>query len=193
MTIFDLLFIVLFLIGTGVFIAAAVTMLRGRWRRGAVMLAWLGACTAAYLGIVILVSVGTPQRYVPIGTAQCSDDWCIAVAAVVRTPGAAGDTYDVTFRLSSRALRVTQRERGVVTFLRDSAGRRHDADPVVSGVPFDVSLAPGQGATTTRHYALPAGVGGLALVITREGPTPACCVIGADRSLYHKLPIVRIQ
>ncbi len=85
---FDLLFLALFLGGTGVFIAAAVTVLRGRWRRGLSTLAWLSGCTAAYLGVVALVSIATPQRYVAIGNDMCSDDWRIAVTGVARAPAA---------------------------------------------------------------------------------------------------------
>jgi hypothetical protein len=137
----------------------------------------------------------SPQRYVSIGDDQCSDDWCIAVTGARRTLGVRGSTYEVTFRLSSRARRIAQRERFVVAYLRDAHGRRYDPDAGGAVVPFDVRLDPQQAVTTTRRFTVPAEARDLGVVITREGDffLPGCCIIGEEGSLFHKRPVVRLQ
>jgi hypothetical protein len=193
-TIFDLAFIVLFLTGAGTLVAAAVAALGGRRVAARARVRRLGLGAAAYLGVVAIVSVAAPRRFVGLGDDQCSDDWCIAATGVQRRPGPAGLTLDVTFRISSRARRVAQRERNVVVYLRDGRGHRYDPGPEEGGVPFDVRLEPLQQVTTTRAFTVPAGASDVGLVIARGGfPFPGCCIIGDEGSLLHKRTIVRLD
>src|SRR5262249_51939326 len=129
MTIFDLLFIALFL-GSAISVAAAVySALRGRRPRAMAILRWLGVCIGAYFGVIILVSLAPPRGVVRVGDNQCWDDWCIAVTDVRRQPATAAVTYVVTLRVSSRARRRAQRERGLHVYMTDDQGRRYEPAP----------------------------------------------------------------
>ncbi len=193
MRLFDLLFLALFVTGVGLLVASAVAAVRGRGRAARTLLRRLGLAAIAYLGIVVIVSLASPRRIVHVGDDQCSDDWCIAVTNVRRTPVAAGVSYELTFRLSSRARRVAQRERGVRVYLRDERGRRYDPD-AAADVPFDVRLDPGQQVTTTRVFTVPADVPAVGLIVALGGglPFPGCCIIGDEGSLLHKRTEVRL-
>ena len=186
MTLFDLLFIVLFLVGVFVLVSALVTALRGHSAAALRRLRTLALATLAYMAIVAVVSLVLPRRAVAVGENQCSDDWCIAVDDARQLT----DSTVVTVRLSSRARRVTQRERFVVVYLRDSGGRRYDPDPALDQPPFDVTLGPGAMVLTKRVFRVPRNTRGLGVIVTREGdiPFPRCCIIGTG--IFHKESIV---
>ena len=187
MTLFDLLFIVLFLMGVGALVMALVTALRGHGAAALRRLRTLALATLAYMTIVAAVSLVMPRAVVALGQNQCSDDWCIAVDDARQLTDSSAL---VTFRLSSRARRVTQRERFVVVYLRDSGGRRYDPDPAPEEPPFDVALTPGAKVLTKRVFRVPRDTRGLGVIVTREGdiPFPRCCIIGTG--VFHKDPIV---
>ncbi len=187
MTPFDLLFIVLFLTTVGMLASALVTALRGHGDAALRRLRIVAVGTLLYMAIVAAVSLVMPRATIGVGQDQCSDDWCIAVAD---TRPLGDSMVAVTFQLSSRARRVTQRERFVVAYLRDAAGRRYDADPAPDQAPFDVALAPGASVNTERVFRISRGARGLGVAITREGdvPFPRCCIIGTG--ILHKDPIV---
>ena len=193
MTLFDLLFIVLFLTAIGVLAAAMVAALRGRPDRALRPLRRLGIGAGSYMVVVTLVSLVSPRRVAARGEDQCSDDWCIAVTDIARAGTGALDTFHVAFRLSSRARRVTQRERFVVAYMRDVTGRRYDASPQDGQPPFDTPLGAGESITTSRTFAVPAHAAGLGVVVAREGGFgfPGCCIIG--EGLFHKPPIVYVE
>jgi hypothetical protein len=186
-TLFDLLFIVLFLMGVVVLVSALITALRGNTTAALRRLRTLALVTLAYMAIVAAVSLVMPRREVAVGGNQCSDDWCIAVDEARQLTDS---STVVTFRVSSRARRVTQRERFVVVYLRDSGGRRYDPDPAPDQPPFDVALAPGASVSTKRVFRVPRNTRGLGVIVTRAGdvPFPRCCIIGTG--IFHKEPIV---
>lgn len=187
MTWFDLLFIALLLGAVAVLISALVAALRGNHASASRRLGTCALAAAGYMALVAVVSLVTPRAALTVGEPQCSDDWCIAVQGA--TPR--GDrAIAVTFHLSSRARRVTQRERFVVVYLRDSMGRRYDPDPAPDQSPFDVALGPGASVNTERVFRVPPGARGLGVIVTREGdvPFPRCCIIGTG--IFHKDPIV---
>lgn len=190
MTLFDFLFIVLCLTALGVLAAVLVATLRGHPDRARRRLRGLGLGAALYMVAVTLVSVLSPRRVLALGEDLCSDDWCIAVTGITRTGTGALDTMQVAFRLSSRARRVTQRERFVVAYLRDDTGQRYDAGPVRGQPPFDALLGAGDSLLTSRAFEVPAHVVGLGVVVAREGGLgfPRCCIIGEGP--FHKSPIV---
>lgn len=193
-TLFDLLFILLFLTAVVTLGAALIAALRGRTGVAGRLLRRLVVAAGGYLGVVVVVSLVTPQRVIAIGDDQCSDDWCIAVSQVRRTPVANGVTVEVTFRVSSRARRVEQRERGVIVYLRDAHGRRVDPVARATDLPFDVRLAPQAQVTTSREFLVPADATELGIVVARSGlPFPGCCIIGDESSLFHKRTIVRLD
>lgn len=195
MTVFDLLFLVLFFACVGTLIVAAVTALRGRRARAAVILRRLGIGVALYFCAVILVSALSPQRFSTVGADQCSDDWCIAVQAVRRDTTSAGIGYEVTFRLASRARRVAQRERFVTVYLRDQRGRRYAPVTEASAVPFDTLLKSGESVRAIRRFLVPAGARVAGLVVARGGGGwfPGCCIIADEGSLLHRRTLVKLD
>ena len=189
MTLFDLLFILLFLAALAVLVSCLVSALRGRKASAGRRLRTLGVAVLFYMAVVAGVSLLSPRRVFAVGEDQCSDDWCIAVQGATRS----GDNaITVTFRIASRARRVTQRERFVVVYLRDSGGRRYNPDPAPGQPAFDVELGPGAFVNTQRVFDVPRQAAGLGVVVTRAGdiPFPRCCIIGTG--LFHKDPIVPI-
>lgn len=187
MTLFDLLFILLFLTALFVLVSCLVSAVRGQRAQAGRRLRTLALTTLAYMAIVAAVSLVLPRATVAVGENQCSDDWCIAVDDARQL---SDSSAVVTLRLSSRARRVTQRERFVVVYLRDSRGRRFNPDPAPDQPPFDVALAPGASVLTKRLFRVPRNTRGLGVIVTREGdvPFPRCCIIGTG--ILHKDPIV---
>jgi hypothetical protein len=195
MTLFDLLFLILFLACVGTLFVAGIAALRGRSARSLMILRRLGIVVALYLGAVILVSALSPQRFSMIGTDQCSDDWCIAVQAVHRDTTGAAVAYDVAFRLSSKARRVAQRERFVVVYLRDERGNRYAPLADGAAVPFDTLLQPAETVAAVRRFLVPADATIAGLVIARAGGGwfPGCCIIGDQGSLLHRRTIIKLE
>jgi hypothetical protein len=195
MTIFDLLFAVLFLTGVGSLTVASIAAVRGRRARALTIARRVGVVAALYFGVVIVVSAFSPQRFVRLGEDQCSDDWCIAVQAV-RIDTLGSDTrYEVTFRLSNRARRAPQRERFVAAYLRDTNGHRYAAVRDAAASPFDTLLAAAQTVSVIRRFTVPADARVVGLVVTREGSGrfPRCCIVGDQGSVFHRPAIVKLN
>jgi hypothetical protein len=193
-TIFDLVFILAFFASLMTVVLVLVRVVRGRGGEALVLLRRYGLCVAAYLAVVVLVSLSSPQRVLGFGDKQCSDDWCIAVTDVQRSAQGRATAYRVTFQLSSRARRVPQRETGVVAYLLDGGARRFDSDEAGSAPPFDVSLAPAQAIDTVRVFHVTGAAPPLGIVVGREGSYrfPGLFIIGDGGSLLHKPTIVRV-
>ncbi len=192
MSLFDLLFILLFLISVVTLLTAAVSAIRGR-RAAGILRVW-AICFAAYMGIVLVVALATPQRVYAVGEDRCFDDWCIAVEAADRSPAPQGILYTVTLRVSSRARRVTQREKGASVYLIDDHGRGFDAVPDPSATPLDVPLEPGQAVRAKRTFLVPADAHDVGLVFFHEGSYcfPGCFIIGEDSNPLHKRAVVHL-
>jgi hypothetical protein len=192
MSLFDLLFIVLFLISVVTLLTAAIAAIRGR-RAAAILRVW-AICLAIYLTVVAVVALSTPQRVYAVGEDRCFDDWCIAVEAADRSPAPQGILYTVTLRVSSRARRVTQREKGASVYLTDDRGRRFDAVPDPSATPLDVPLEPGQAARAKRTLLVPADAHEVGLAFFHEGSScfPGCFIVGEDSNPLHKHAVVRL-
>jgi len=129
MTIFEPLFILLFLATVATFLTAAVAALRGQRPRALRILRRLAIGAGAYFAAVLLVAFFSTPPVHQVGETMCFDDWCITVADAKRTPGATGQSWKVTLRISSRAKRITQGEKYAVVYLTDSLHRRFDVDP----------------------------------------------------------------
>ena len=133
---------------------------------------------AVYVGLVYLAAAVTGPKVVPLGRANCNDDWCFAVVRVDRVVSGPTVRYEVTMRLSSRARRQVQRELGARdVYLVDLDGRRFHPVPGSSQVPLSSRLEPGQALLAQRSFTLPAGAGPMALMIERHD-FPFCVIIG---------------
>ena len=188
MTIFDLLFILLFLTSVITLICVAVNAFRGRGAKALRTLRTYAICLAIYLAVVFAVALATPQRIIPLGEAHCFDDWCITVEHADHQ----ANTYTVDLQLSSRAKRVTMRENGALVYLTDDQGRRFDPAPDPSAIPIDVQLQPGEAVETKRSFAVPNDAHGVGLVLAHQGffCFPGCFIIGDDGNPLHKRTIV---
>jgi len=194
-TIFDLLFVLLFLAGALSLIGACISLLRGRRTRAFRLARGLAVGVLVYLGIVAVVGIGSPQVVRRLREDQCSDDWCIAVDSIRGDTSAASTTYDVDLRLSSRARRTAQRERFVVVYVLSESGQRFDATPDAAAIPFDTLLQAGETIHVRRRFAVPPRAGRAGVVVAREGGYrfPGCCIIGDESSVFHKHAITPIQ
>ncbi len=186
MTLFDLLFLGLAGAAVASLLGAAGAALAGHRATAGRILRRLGIAAGAYLAVVYAVAVASPGRVLALGADACADDWCLAVTDARPVPEGAGTAWEVTFRVSSRARRVTQRERGTRVWLRDSAGRRYAAEAGAGEPPFDVELGPGDAVLTRRRFALPAGARPSGIVLGRSGfPFPGCLIIGEATEVLH--------
>ncbi len=190
MTIFDLLFIALFLTSVVTLLTAAVSALRGRGAQALGILRTFAICFAIYMAIVFVAALASPQKVFHLNEDRCFDDWCIAVTAATRTP----TNYAVTLRISSHAGRVVQRENGVIVYLVDDQARRFDPSPDPTATPLNVQLTPGQSVGTRRSFPVPPDAHGLGLVVAHEGSFcfPGCFIIGEDANPLHKRTIVAL-
>ncbi len=190
MTPFDILFIVLFLALVGSLLYATAAALAGHRSTAGKLLRRLAVAVIAYLAVVYAVALLSPGQVLALDEDKCSDDWCIAVSAVREVSDSSERLYDLTFRLSSRARRISQRERGVVVYMRDARGRRYDGGSGPTDAPFDVRLGPQETMLTHRRFVLPREASARDVVITRGGfPFPGCCIIGEATGVLHPATI----
>jgi hypothetical protein len=193
MTIFDLLFIALFLTGVGTLAVAGVSALRGRRAAAWSILQKLAFLALAYIAIVYAVTAFSTQPVLRIGEPQCSDDWYIAVESAKRTSRNSIAVYDITLRVFSRARRVAQRELAAKdVYLINSQWQRYDPRPTGSEVPLNTLLQPGESITTSRRFELPVDEHSIGLMLDRKGVLPICVIIG-ECGAFHRAAIVHID
>ena len=193
MTIFDLLFIAVFLATSLTVLVIVVTAIRGRGVQALHILKTLSIGLALYMAAVVVTSALLPRRLLNAGEPVCYDDWCIAVENVSKQASEKGVMYNATLRLSSRARRISQRENGIVVYLTDDHDNRYDPIPENAETPFNVMLQPQQSVTTTRSFATPADAHVAGVVITHEGGGVPISwfIIGYD-SWFRKPTLVRV-
>lgn len=192
MTIFDLLFIVLALGAVTSLVVAAGLVIRGRFVRAAAITTRLLVCAAAYVGIVYGVTAASKPVILHPGDPQCSDDWCIAVEHVERTPTSSTVAFDVTLRIFSRARRVSQRELAANdVYLVDASWRRYDPLPHPSEAPLNTLLQPEQSVLTRRTFELPTTAHGIGLIMDHGSP-PFCLIIG-ECGAFHRDPLIQLD
>ena len=193
MTIFDFLFLFVAFCSLVTLIAVAVQALRGHGKSSLRILSVYAICIAIYLGVCVATAATSDQRVLVMGEPMCYDDWCIQIDSAHRLPAPDAVTYDATFRVFSRARRVTQREKDVTVLLLDDRGNRYAPTPSPGQPPFDVQLGPGDSVSARREFRAPSGVRPIALVIAHTGFQIGWLVIGEGQSLFHKEPIVRLH
>jgi len=188
MTVFEPLFLLLVLGSFGTLITAVVSAWRGQGERAGRIVLWWLLCAAVYLTVVMVVSIVRPRRVYKVGETQCFDDWCITVTDARR-----GQPYEVSLRLSSRAKRVPQGEKGTVVYLTDAAGRRYNPLQDSGAVPFDTLLQPGESVSTTRRFEVPDDARDVGLIYTHEGGFPIGWLIIGEGGWFGKRPVVMLR
>jgi hypothetical protein len=192
MTIFDLLFIVLFLTSVVTLSFAALSALLGRSTRAIGILRRYAIGAAIYFGIVITVSLVAPRRLLSIGEPLCFDDWCITVEKVERTALPSEVNYIAQLRLANRARQATQRENELVVYLSDNSGRRYDPVTDTSAIPLNVLLHPLESVTTLCTFKIPPDTPVSGLVIAHERKFPIeWFILGGGP--FRKEPMVRLN
>ena len=193
MNIFDLLFLALFSAAAATLLAAGAYALRGEFRKGLQLLKRLGIGAAAYSCAVIGVSLAAPRKSFAVGMDQCFDDWCIRVESYRAVPEKGNIAYTVNLRISSRAKRVSQREKNLGVYLTDEEGKRYDASADQSAGEFDVLLAPGESAKVSRSFEVPAGAKHVGVVVAHQGGFPiGWFIIGYD-TWFRKPAVVWLE
>jgi hypothetical protein len=191
-TVYDLLFIALFLIALGTLITAVVLFFRGQRGHALTVLGKLALCAAGYIAFVYAATAMSRERVLRAGEPECSDDWCFAVTGVRRTPMNAITRFDVDLRIFSRARRVAQRELGAKdVYLVDSGWKRYDPIPASGEIPMSTLLQAGESKSTTRRFEIPADAHGIALMLDHSAP-PFCLIIG-ECEAFHKGHIIRLE
>ena len=191
MPLFDLIFILLFLLAVSTSLVAAWFVVRSQFARARRIFLRLFAGTAVYMLVVIVVSLILPRRVVKIGDPQCFDDWCVSVAGFKRMPEGDRVGYSVDLRLSSRARRVSQREKNLAIYLTDQHGRRYDPVADLSSVPFSVLLQPQESIVVSRSFLVPNDATEVATVIAHEGRFPIGWFIVGYDTWFRKPPLVK--
>jgi len=209
MSVFDLLFLVIFLGSVVALVAVLVSLLRGRRSTAVRILRALGTGLGIYFLIVIAVDIAAPQRVLGMGEDRCFDEMCLAATGVRTAPEigpkghmakARGVFYLVTVRVHSRALRRAQREAGVNVSLIDSQGHTYNVSPAGERAyeaehgpvtPLVSQLAPGQTIESVQVFDVPAGAKGVALHIGHDGP--GLLIIGDDESPWHRPTIIPLK
>lgn len=190
----------LILFGTIVsLLVSMVLLVSGRFRTAAkVFLGTLGG-VSAYVVVVLLVALLTPQKIINIGDSYCMDIWCIAVEKVTTTPRERDTLYKVDVRIFSDANTVKTSAKGAAVYLVDDRGRRFEIvnDPTV--IPFDVPLDPKQSIHTTLTFAVASDAQQLFIPtsyhhVGDEGAVPfwAKLYFGGDANYQHKRTLLRV-
>lgn len=193
MTIFEPLFIFLFLTTAVTLITAAVVAMRGQGGRALRIVRRLAFGAAGYFLIVLAVALVMPHKVYGIGEPQCFDDWCLEVAGATHRPAGSSVSWTVTLRISSRARRITQSERGAAIYLTDSRHRRFEAVPGASTGALDARLAPGESADVSQTFTLPPDAIDVGVVFTHARGFPIGLFIIGENELFHPGAIVRLE
>jgi hypothetical protein len=209
-SVFDLVFIAVFFTTVASLVLALWALVRGRYRKARRIAVRLGAFVAVYMGMVVVVSILTPQRVLGMGEDRCFDDWCLAAdqCSLTRAIGrgaavaeAHGTFYVVTMRVSSRAGRVAQRAPDAEVYLVDSQGSKYDPSPEGQRAyeashgesrPLSTRLEPREDFSTVRVFDLPVDAHDVGLVVA-HGEGPGWFIIGNSQSLLHKRTVIRLR
>lgn len=193
MSLFDLLFILIFLSTILTVVAIAILLICRRRVVARRILIAQAATVGLYLSVLIVVSLLSQRRVLKIGENQCFDDWCASVIDVHKQRSADRTSYRVTFRLSSRAKGRPQRALDAHVYLIDDSDRRYDPLPAGSAIPFDVLLKPQESVETTRVFEIPSSAANPAIVVSHGEGFPGWFIIGGSNSLFHQPTVTRIE
>jgi len=184
----DLLFIVIVLGTVVALLRAAVFALRHRGAQSLRILRHTAIFVAAYVAVVIGVSLLTPRHWIEIGEEQRFDDWALTVTAVTHSAG----HYRVDVRVSNHARGRPQRASDAALLLVAADGRTFRPLDAPGARSLQSTLQVGESFDTTREFDVPptARIIGLDVI---HGAGPGILIIGDRGSPFYKRPLVRIE
>ena len=193
MTLFDLLFIILFFVAVFSLFAAVWFALLRQFHRAVRILARILLGVAVYFTVVVAVSLVAHRRVVRPGDCQCFDDMCVSVNSYQRVPEKIGVQYRVGMGIFNRGRGASQRENNLVMYLTDDQGQRYDPVPDNSYAPFNVQLPPQESTVVSRSFLIPENAKGVSAVITHEGGFPTGWFIIDYDTWFRKPPLVPLS
>lgn len=197
MTLYELLFILLFL-GSVVSLLLSALL----WRRAASkkILVALASVWSVYLVILAVTDVLSPQKVFKIGEDECFDEMCFAVTGVQTAPGqtfnpsdtTASTLYVVKIRATSHSLGRRQAEGGLrgrlykddeYINISDAAQKAYNAQHGESPK-LTQKIAPGESVLVSLVFEVPQRITHPALTLD-HGFTPGYFVI-EESPFFHK-------
>lgn len=209
MSLFDLLFIVLFLGTLILLLVIGVSALCGRRRLALRLLCLLSISLAAYFIVVIVVAVLAPQKVLTRSQCRCFDEMCFTVKDVNITPvigrgqqaaKAQGMFYLVTIEVSCYGHGRAQSEAGVSASLVDATEHTYEVSPMgqrayeaenTLNPPLTARVAPGESVSSVQVFDVHVEASEIALHIGHSGP--GLFILGDDESPLHKPTIIRLH
>jgi len=209
MSLFDLLFILIFLGTVVALIVILISALCGRRGTAIRIMRGLGGSLAAYFLVVVLVAVATPQKVLTREQSRCFDEMCFSVtdvktaSAIGKKPPmtkASGTFYLVAIRVSCLGHGRAQSEAGVGASLVDAAGHTYEVSPAGQHAyeaensvnpPLTARVAPGEDVSSVQVFDVPLKAPDIALHVSHSGP--GLFIIGDDESPLHKPTIIRLH
>ncbi len=175
-------------------IGVTISLIRGERAKALRHLGWIAGIWAAYLAVLIGLSLLQPQKTVAIGKDQCYDEMCFAVTSVEEVPGFlihdGSRLVRVSIRITNHARGRTESEKLIRAYLVDAQGRRWEESAAISGVPLTARLAPGDSVVSEPVFKVAHDATGLGLIFTHGRRQPGILVIGASDSLLHRKTVV---
>ncbi len=201
MTLYELLFILMFLGSVISLLLAAFLRRRG----GSRVLVALASVWAVYLVILMVTDICSSQKVFTLGEDQCFDEMCFAVtdlqiipAQSVTLSGVEGSLFAVKVRVTSHSRGRAQAEGGIRgrlyedgTYVNPSVAAqraynaRYGESPILTQ-----KLAPGESTVSVLVFEVPPGMTHPALTLD-HGFTPGYFVIG-ESPFFHKPDIHRL-
>jgi hypothetical protein len=193
MTVFDLIFILIFLSTAVTLLVALLLGVSGHRRRALRILRLTALGWSLYLATIIAGSIFMPRRILKMGEPRCFDEICIAVDSVQIKPAGSNASYIVRLALANSARRQAQRENNLVFYLSDTQGNRYDPLGGELIKPSTVILQPGGSFPIEETFLVPAASNGIGGVITHEGGFPIRWFIIGEEAWLRKPAIVPLQ
>lgn len=208
MKLFDLVFIIVFLVTVALVVTVVFHAVIGRFAGAGRYLKVLAIVLGVYFTLLLAVSLLSPQSVVPLREDLCFDDWCITVddvsfARQLGRPEAPvrpqGVFYVVTLKISNRSAGRPQRETNGGVYLLDSKGRRYEPSPEGQRAyeaqhgptpPLSVTVEWRQSVSTVRVFDVPNDAQDLGLAVVHSGP--GLLIIGDSDSLLHKKTVYKL-
>jgi hypothetical protein len=175
-------------------IGVTISLVRRERAKALRHLGWIAGVWAAYLAVLVAVSLRQPQKTVAIGQDQCYDEMCFAVTGVEQVPGFlihdGSRLLRVSVRITNHAHGRTESEKLIRAYLVDAQGRRWEESAAISGVPLTARVPAGDSVVSEPVFKVAGNATGLGLVFTHGQRQPGVLVIGASDSLLHRRTVV---